>query len=274
MSKRAVRWAAAAAVSAGVLAWGSTPTHAAALQSQTATQTVSFDLGDLDNAGTAQLPQFDPSLGTLTSVKLEAHVTMDFAVCITNLSQNAATVNAGDVSGTANLTFAGDLVASTAGSMPVPGTELTANAGTDGCSAWQSAGGDPGAQPAGTNSMLESGSSTDDWASTITDKAALKPYIGTGTVGFDYGASSASNLSQPAEWTLVFLASGTGKVDVTYAYEPGGVGGQAPDGGVDAAGSGLPDTGGPNGWLLALGGGLVVAGGALTVTMRRRPRLA
>ncbi|MFW6868751.1 choice-of-anchor E domain-containing protein [Nocardioides sp. CPCC 206347] len=263
MTKRTLRIAAAtAAASVTVLTMGVAPASAVTGE----TQTVTFDLGDLDASGTGQIEQFDPALGELTSVKIEAEVTMDFAVCVTNLSEAAASVNSGNVSGAAPLTFAGDVIAQTSGAMAVPAVELPPNEGSDGCSAWLEAGADPNTPPAGANSSLTAGSDSDTFSTTITDEAALAPYTGTGTVGFDYTASSASDLAQPSEWTLVFLASGAGEVNVTYTYDEGDVGGI-----VDNDGD-LPNTGGPDGWLVPVGAGLVLAGAALV--MVRRPHSA
>ncbi|HWJ66637.1 MAG TPA: choice-of-anchor E domain-containing protein [Nocardioides sp.] len=273
MRNRAVRLATAGALSLGVVAWAG-PAQAAT----TATQTVTFDLGDLDESGTGQIEQFDPALGELTSVAIDAEVTMDFAVCVTNLSEEAASVNDGAVSGTADLSFAGDLVANTSGAMSVPGSELSSFDGTDGCADWLDAGGDPATDPVGANSTLTTGSDTDTWSTSITDADALAPYVGTGTVGFDYTAASASDLAQPSEWTLVFLASGAGEVNVTYTYEPGGeVGGICEENSGDpdcdeGDVSGLPDTGGPIGWLLPLGAVLVLVGAGMV--MVRRPHSA
>lgn len=273
MRTRTVRLVAAGAMAVAAVAWTGSPAHAA----ETATQTVTFDLGDLDESGTGQLEQFDPSLGELTSVDIDAEVTMDFAVCVTNLSEEAASINSGVVSGTADLSFAGDLVANTSGEMAVPGGEMPANTGIDGCADWLDAGGDAGAPPAGANSTLTAGSDTDSWSASISDAASLAPYIGTGTVGFGYEAASASDLAQPSEWTLVFLASGSGEVTVTYTYEPGEVGGICEEDANDPAcddgeAGGLPDTGGPIGWLMPLGAGLVLAGAVLV--MVRRPHSA
>lgn len=273
MRNRTIRLVAAGAMAVTAVAWAGAPAHAA----ETATQTVTFDLGDLDETGTGQIEQFDPALGELTSVEIEAEVTMDFAVCVTNLSEESASINDGSVSGTADLSFAGDLVANTSGAMAVPGSEMPANTGTDGCADWLDAGGDAGTDPAGANSTLTAGTDTDTWSASISDAAALAPYIGTGTVGFDYEAASASDLAQPSEWTLVFLASGAGEVTVTYTYEPGEVGGICEENSTDpdcdeGEAGGLPDTGGPGGWLLPLGAGLVLAG--VVLVMVRRPHSA
>lgn len=263
MTRRTLRIAAAtAATSILALTMGVAPASA----ETSPTEIYSFDLEDLDASGTRQIQQFDPALGTLTSVEISAKIDMHFWVCVTNLSEEAASVNSGDVSGAANLTFAGDLVANTSGAMAVPGTELAPNTGTDGCADWEASGDDLNTPPAGANSILTAGTDTDTWSETITEEAALAPYTGTGTVGFDYDASSLSNLSQPSEWTLVFLASGVGEVSVTYTYdEVGGVVEENPEGG-------LPNTGGPDGWLVPLGAGLVLAGAGLV--MVRRPHSA
>ncbi|MBM0125820.1 choice-of-anchor E domain-containing protein [Pimelobacter simplex] len=250
---------------------------------QTGTQTTTVDLGDLDAAGNGVFNQFDPALGTLTSVQLTAEVTMDFQVCVTNLSEGATTVNSGTATGKSSISFAGGVVAQADGALSVPAVDLQPNTGTDGCDAWQLAGGDPASQPAGANSRMTAGAQTDQWSATLTQPAQLTPYIGKGTVGFSYTSSSASNLAQPAEWTLVFLAGGSGRLSVTYTYTPGEVAGvcEAGDksagcddgeaaGQVDSAG--LPDTGGPAGWLLLVGAGLVLAGSGLV--MVRRPHSA
>lgn len=271
MTKRTLRIVAAtAAMSLTVLTMGLVPASAETGE----TQTVTFDLGDLDASGSGEIDQFDPANGTLTSVEITADVTMDFAVCITNLSQEAATVNSGDVSGSASLAFAGDLVADASGALAVPALELPANPGVDGCADWEDAGGDPNSPPAGANSNLTVGSDSDTWSETITDEAALAPYTGTGTVAFDYEASSMSNLSQPSEWTLVFLASGSGEVSVTYTYDAvGGIDEEQPPGvGGVSVSTGLPSTGGPDGWLVPLGVGLVLVGAGLV--MVRRPHSA
>lgn len=183
-------------------------------------QTATFDLGDLDLSGTGTFDQFDPALGELTSISISAGIEMDFAVCITNLSQGAESLPAGVASGEAPLTFAGGVIAQTTGSMDVPAVDLPAFAGTDGCADWEGAGGDPATDPVGDNSILFSGSDSDTFATTITDPAALAPYIGTGTVDFSYDPDSASTIGQPSEWTIVFLASGSGSARISYTYTP------------------------------------------------------
>ena len=228
---------------------------------ETPTQTRTFDLGDLDRSGGGTFDQFDPSLGRLTAVRLTTDVSLDFTVCVTNLSQEAAAVNAGRATGGSTVTFAGDTVANARGSLAVPAVDLAA-AGPDGCAGWLEAGGDPATGPGGANSALTAGTDTKTWSAILTDQADLAPYIGTSTVGFDYDASSASDLAQPAEWMLVFLAAGQGKATVTYVYEPG----------MTNPTTGLPDTGGPGAWLGPIGLGLVVVGAAVAANAVRRRR--
>ena len=258
MRGRVVRGVAATALALAVVLIGIAPAQAA----ETPTQTRSFDLGDLDVSGDGTFEQFDPSLGTLTAVRLTTDVDLDFTVCVTNLSQEAATVNAGNATGTSMVTFAGETVANAKGALTVPALDLAAG-GPDGCAGWLDAGGNPSAGPGGANSALTAGSDSKSWSRILTDPAALKPYIGTGTVGFDYDASSASDLAQPAEWTLVFLAAGQGRATVSYVYEPG----------TFRPAAGLPATGGPAGWVGPLGIGLVLLGAGLVIHVIRRPHL-
>lgn len=270
-----------AATALAALAAGAAPVQAAAEPVQTPTQTATFDLGDLDESGTGTFEQFDPSLGTLTSVEITAEVAMDFVVCVTNLSEAATSINTGNVSGTAPLEFAGEVVADTAGAMTVPAVELAASGGVDGCADWLEAGGDAGTPPAGANSTMTSGSDTDTWSTTLTSVAQLAPYVGTGTVPFAYSAASASDLSQPSEWTLVFLASGEGQASIRYTYLPDEIAPEKEtnpppkdngDGEVGGVSEELPDTGGPPAWLVPLGAAMVLAGAGVVVT--RRPHSA
>ena len=182
----------------------------------TGSQTTTFDLGDLDATGTGTFDQFDPSLGTLTAVHITADVTMDFDVCTTNLSDEASSVPAGEVQGSAPVTFAGGVVADAGGALALPGVTLTANAGGDPCQAWL----DTGTAPSTGDSSLVSGSDTDHFDRTLTDPAALAAYVGTGTVDYGFTASSDSAISQPSEWTIVFLAEGSGRASVVYEYTP------------------------------------------------------
>lgn len=271
-----------------VLVLGAAPAAA----DSTTPQTVAFDLGDLDESGTGTFDQFDPALGTLTGVTITGEVSMDFDVCATNLSKTATSVPSGTVSGEAVLTFAGGVVVTAEDSMPVPVLNLAASDGGDDCAAFV----ESGTPPASPDSALISDSGVvDSFSSTLTDEAALAPYVGTGTVDFDWSPSSASDLNQPSEWTIAFLAGGEGEATIVYEYttsenppppettEPSkGVGGiqatsgaggagitpQAPTVAVGAPPAALPDTGGPYDWLVVLAGLLLMTGGGL-IALRR-----
>ncbi|WP_164545228.1 choice-of-anchor E domain-containing protein [Antribacter gilvus] len=179
-------------------------------------ETATFDLGDLDLSGEGTFQQFDPALGTLQSVVITADVTMDFDVCLTNLSQEASTIPAGSVSGLAPVTFAGDIVATATGAMDVPGGELTASTGADACSDWL----ETGTVPTASDSFYYTETDVSPFSETLTDPAQLALYTGTGTVPFSYEASSMSDLAQPSEWTIIFLAGGSGSATISYVYEP------------------------------------------------------
>lgn len=186
----------------------------------TATETDQFDLGDLDLSGSGSFEQFDPALGKLRAVHLTASADMQFEVCMTNLSDDASTIPAGLASGDVPVEFAGDIVANLEGDTPVPEFTASANQGGDPCQDWL----DNGTEPSSTDSVRFSASLDDTWSRTVTNATKLKPYIGTGQVDYDYAASSASNLGQPSEWTIIFLASGAGEVSIRYEYDAEGTG--------------------------------------------------
>lgn len=245
-------------------------------------QTVAVDLGDLDNAGSGVFDQFDPSLGELTAVTITAEVSMDFDVCVTNLSEVATTAPSGTATGEAVLTFAGGVVANATGAMAVPELDLAASDGGDDCDTFV----DSGSAPGSADSQLTSQSGVvETFSETVTDPSQLAPYVGTGTVGFDWSPASASNVSQPSEWTIAFLARGAGEATVVYEYTPtdvSGTGSQSPTEASQApiessqsptedsqqSPGMLPDAGGPDGWLVALAGLLLMAGGSLIVLRR------
>jgi LPXTG-motif cell wall-anchored protein len=248
----------------------------------TPVQTSSFDLGDLDDAGTGEFDQFDPSLGTLESVTITAEVSMSFDVCVTNLStaDTAIVVPAGEATGTAVLTFAGDVVADVAGSMPVPQLTLQPSDGGDDCQAFVDS--DRATEPASADSVLTSQSGVvDTFSTTITDPEILALYTGTDTVPFDFVPGSESTINQPSEWTIAFLADGSGEASIQYEYaenetpatpeppEPTESSGTTPPG--DSAPDGeLPNTGGPGAWWLAVGAALVALGGGALAVRRYR----
>lgn len=76
----------------------------------TSPESETFDLGDLDESGTVQLDAFDPSLGELTGVEVEASADMMVQPCITNTSDEAESLPEGVVSGTVEVTYAGEVV--------------------------------------------------------------------------------------------------------------------------------------------------------------------
>lgn len=266
-------------------------------------QTVIVDLGDLDNAGTGLFDQFDPALGTLTSITIEADVSMSFDVCLTNLSEDgdAIVVPAGSASGEAVLTFAGGIVATASGSMPVPETTLQPSDGGDDCSVFESTGTPPSTPD---SELISQSGVVDTFSFTTTDPDQLAPYVGTGTVSFDWAPTSASDINQPSEWTIVFLADGDGEARITYEYTPDNPPSPPPPTSTEETApppappsppatcipqgatvaddvseadtefcpisttTELPSTGGPSPWPVALAGLLLVIG-AVLLSMRR-----
>lgn len=269
-SKRLHRAAAVVALAGlGSLTLGMGPAAAETTPEQTAT----FDLGDLDASGTGEFDQFDPSLGTLTSISITAEVEMSFDVCVTNHSAESTVIPAGEATGDAVLTFAGDIVADVAGTMPVPELTLAEGDDTDDCTAFV----EEGVVPASDDSELTSQSGVvDTFSTTITDPAVLELYTGTGTVPFSYEPSSNAEINQPSEWTIAFLAAGAGEATIQYEYDEEGPPPSSPPPDNNPppddppSGGALPDTGGPGSWWLALAGALIAAGGGALVVRHVR----
>jgi hypothetical protein len=181
------------------------------------------------------------------------------------------------------------LVAAVSDAMPVPEVELQPHDGTDDCALFA----DSGVEPASADSWLGTQSGVaDTFATTITDPDQLAPYIGTGTVSFAWAPSSDSQINQPSEWTIVFLASGAGEATIVYDYVPLSEPPQPPpdeeeppadcipveeaDGSesdeelcpTSTTTPPLPSTGGPSPLLVALAGLLLILG-ALALSARR-----
>lgn len=263
-------WAGAVAIGAAI-ALTAMPAGA----DTTPTQTVTEDLGDLDASGTGTFDAFDPAQGTLTQVDIEVVTTMDFDVCIQNRSSDSDSVPSGEVSGSAPVTFPADVVSNATGSMTIPDTTLEPFDHTDDCQAWL----ESGTEPASSDSVLFSETDVDTFTETLTDAADIAEYIGPGTVQYSFESSSDSAIGQPSEWTIIFLASGSAELSLSYTFEPTEVAGASttttPEttttttpAVVPAA---LPRTGpGDSGWLVAVAGLLVISGTALVSAGRMR----
>lgn len=245
----------AVGVAAVTLPLASAPPTSAAPPRQTGTISDSVELTSLPSDPTLSLPKIDPTtvnIFGLTEVTITA--TLESSLTQTDGGSPPAAPEP----------------AEEPAPEPEPAvTKQEAAPDGDDCDAFV----ESGTPPASADSELVSQSGVvDTFATTIIDPAQLAPYIGTGTVGFDWAPSSASNLSQPSEWTIAFLAAGAGEASVSYEYTPGENPPQPPPPELPElpeppeapeAPETLPNTGGPQGWLVALAGLLLMTGGGL-----------
>lgn len=148
------------------------------------------------------LPQFDPTLGTLTGILIEFSAELDGNFSATN--QSAA---AGTLSGTLSATFVLD------GPPPLAAPLLTlnplSNFGPINVPAFSTV---PFSAPTSSDS--------DSYATAI--PAELAPFIGLGTIGFDGTATSLVGISSNINPLILEQdLFGEATVTVTYEYDPG-----------------------------------------------------
>jgi hypothetical protein len=230
-------------------------TTAAATFADTASATVT-----LDAPGTVQLDQFNPTLGTLTSVQVSITATALVQVCIENTSTQAGATAGGAATGTLDASFPGGAAraVATAQATGAPAT-LTASNGTANCTA----GFDvatarfPAAVSAADVTFFQQSNQATNFA-TLSAGTQLEPFIGTGTVAVSYIAQNDTELVLPAEWQNTAVAQGQLQATVTYTYTvPGAV---------------IPGTGSDNYRTVVLAAITVAAGvGALLIAKRRWP---
>src|SRR5262249_31926789 len=134
----------------------------------TQTQTATFSQAQTDQARTATLPQFDPTLGTLTSVEIQAQGSIQSHVQIENLG-GAPGAFTSQLNGQMSFSLPG-----AANFQATPSTTLNANLGAfDGQPDLQGS----DSHDFGTTNLAGTFADT-----TVTDPTALAAYTGTGTV--------------------------------------------------------------------------------------------
>ena len=260
-SNRGIVARAVAAITVGLIAVAiPAGTTLAATSTDTASATVT-----LDAPGTLALDQFNPSLGTLTSVQVSITATALVQVCIENASAQAGATAGGTASGTLDASFPG-AAARTVATAQATGAAATlaASNGTANCTAgFDTSAARFHAPVSAPDATFFQQSNTASNSATLTGSAQLAPFIGTGTVAVSYTAQNDTELVLPAEWQNTAVAQGQLQATVTYTYT--------------VPGAGIPPTGSDNSRTLTIAAGMIVVAGAgavLIATRRRSARIA
>jgi hypothetical protein len=196
-------------------------TASAATLVDTASATVT-----LDAPGTLALDQFNPALGTLTSVQVSITATALVQVCIENASAQAGATAGGTASGTLDAAFPGGAARTVATAQATgAAATLTASNGTANCTAGFDTATARFAAPvsaADVTFFQQSNQATN--SATLSTSTQLAPFIGTGTVAVSYTAQNDTELVLPAQWQNTAVAQGQLQASVTYTYTvPGAV---------------------------------------------------
>jgi len=156
-----------------------------------------------------QLPKFDPSLGTLTSIDIVNQGTINSHIRVENLDQMAATIKA-QASGT--LALSGPGLSFT----PLASTQLQPN---DANQNFQAASYD-GATDYTGNSGHDFGTKTASGTQsvTFTDPAVLAQYTGTGALTFTEAAAATSGASGPGNLQSLINSTASAQITVVYHY--------------------------------------------------------
>ena len=213
----------------------------------------------LDAPGTLPLDQFNPALGTLTSVQVSITTSALVQVCIENTSAQSEAIAGGTASGTLDAAFPGAAARAVATAEATGAqTTLAASNGTANCTAGfdATAGRFPGPVSAGDVTFFQQSNQGTNTA-TLTTSVQLAPYTGTGTVNVSYTAQNDTDLVLPAEWQNTAVAQGHLQASVTYTYT--------------VAGGEIPRTGGSSYPLVTIAM-IVVAVGIGTVLFARHWR--
>jgi hypothetical protein len=213
----------------------------------------------LDATGSVQVDQFDPALGTLTSVQVTVTVAALVQVCIENASAQGGATAGGTSTGTLDAAFPGGAARAVATAQATgAAATLAASNGTDDCTAGVdvAAGRFPSAVSASDVTFFQQSNQATSSA-TLSATGQLSPFIGTGTVAVSYTASNDTELVLPAEWQNTAVAQGQLQATVTYTYT--------------APGAGIPPTGRDSDRAVEIAAVLVLAGCAASgIAWRRR----
>jgi hypothetical protein len=154
---------------------------------------------------TAQVAQFDPSLGTLVSVDVVNNATMQSEFQFENLDNEPGTID-GTITGGVAVTVPG------AGVLTAPlSASDSFNAGADDGTIDFSG-------PGGHDSGLQNTSGSQSM--TVTDAGLLQQFEGTGSVTLSAHATARSSVSGPGNVLALLSASAGANVQVVYHYVP------------------------------------------------------
>ena len=222
-------------------------TGSAATVSDTDSATVT-----LDSPGSLTVDAFDPALGTLTSVEVSLSVEALVQVCVENTGAAAGSLAAGASRGVSPPSSPAVPVRRP----PLPTLRRVpqlapSNGAADCANGYDGAAGRfPGGVTA-ADTVFAQGSDQSTGAATLTDSAAMAPFIGTGTVAVTFTPASDTDLDVPSQWDSVVVGQGQLQASVTYTYTPGTGGGA---GGGGGGGGGTPTTAAPPGTALPVTG--------------------
>jgi SdrD B-like domain len=169
-----------------------------------------FSQAHTDTNQTASIAQFDPSLGTLTSIDIIAQATITTDPRVENLNPDGANITA-TVNGNINITAPG--VGGANGSLTAaPSTTLQADL------------------PAFDGTADLSGTSAKDFGPqqlagqfntvTLSNPSDLAAYIGTGSVNVSEQATATSSVSGPGNLLAMIQSTAQGSLKVVYHYTP------------------------------------------------------
>lgn len=160
-----------------------------------------------DSTLNQSVAQFDPSLGTLTSVQIINNGTLTSNIQVKNLDNSASSVT-GTVSGTLTLTGTGF-------SSVVTKPSSTEQGNVDATDGQQTFSG-PG--------FLDFGAKTAQGSDSVTLSTAngqdLSSFIGTGTINLTENSQATSSASGPGNLLTHITSSSSANVQVIYTYTP------------------------------------------------------
>ena len=179
------------------------------IQPATLTEVATFDPAKTDQTRSATLAQFDPTLGTLTSVEIQAQG---------GIQSSAQMENLGDAPGAFDVQLNGQMSFALPGAASLqasPSTTLNATLGAfDGQADLQGS----SAHDFGTTNLAGTFN-----AVTVTDPTALASYVGTGTVQVNESASATACGCGTGNLLAMVRSVASGTVKVIYHYTPSSV---------------------------------------------------
>ncbi len=174
----------------------------------TSSYSVDFALAPTDSANTGTLAQFDPSLGTLTSVDLIAMGSTSTHTIIENMDASSTSIHT-NINADIKFNVGGATLEAT------PSTTVNATAaGFDGQADLKGA----SAHDFGTVPLT--GSFT---TATLTDAASLASFTGTGTVPVSQQATATACTCGSGNFLAMVKTQASGNVKVVYHYTPSNV---------------------------------------------------